>query len=263
MDSIPEAPLEALAVEKRHEELEVLFLAVVRGRRHQEEVAGQAREELPQAVALGVLDLASEEGRGELVGFVADDEVPAGVGCGDLGLDVLVAGELVEAGDDKVILEKPVAGAGGLELVVGEDLEGKVEAKVELVLPLLGEASRADHEAALEVAPRDELFNKEARHYGLPCPGVVGEEKAQRLAREHRLVDGRDLVWEGLDERGVDREHGVEKVREPDAVRFGDQSKEGPPLRPFGASARQARPPSSSHCMWAPEIAHARRLAPP
>jgi hypothetical protein len=32
--------LEAVAVEQRHEELEVLFLAVVRRRRHQQEVAG-------------------------------------------------------------------------------------------------------------------------------------------------------------------------------------------------------------------------------
>ena len=76
--------------------------------------------------------------------------------------------------------------------------------RVEFVLPLLGEASRADDKAALEVATCDELFHKEPCHDGLPCPGVVGEEKAQGLARKHRLVDGRGPVREGIDERGVD-----------------------------------------------------------
>ena len=57
MDTVAEAALEAVPVEQGQEELEVLLLAVVRRRRHQQEVAGQAREELPQAVPFRVLDL--------------------------------------------------------------------------------------------------------------------------------------------------------------------------------------------------------------
>ena len=49
VDAVAEAALEAVAVEQRHEELEVLFLAVVRRRRHQQEVPRQRREELARA----------------------------------------------------------------------------------------------------------------------------------------------------------------------------------------------------------------------
>ena len=142
--AIAEATLEAVAVEQRHKELEVLFLSVVRRGRHQEEVARQRREELAQPVALRVLDLATEEGRGELVRFVANHEVPPATFGLELLLNVLVARQLVEAGDDQVVLEEPVAGPSGLELVVGENVEGKLKAAVELVLPLLREAPGAD-----------------------------------------------------------------------------------------------------------------------
>ena len=76
------------------------------------------------------------------MGLVADDEIPAAVGGLQLLLHVLVARELVEAGDDEVVLQEPVAAARRFQLVVGEDLEGQVKAAVELVLPLLGEAAR-------------------------------------------------------------------------------------------------------------------------
>ena len=60
-------------------------------------------------------------------------------------------------------------------------------------------------------------------HDRLAGAGVVGEQEAQRLARQHRLVDGRDLVRQRLDERGVDGEHRIEQMREADALRLGDE----------------------------------------
>jgi hypothetical protein len=57
----------------------------------------QRREQLPQAVAFGVLDLAAEIGGAELVGLVADDQIP--VGLQQLGLGIFVAAELVEPAD--------------------------------------------------------------------------------------------------------------------------------------------------------------------
>lgn len=45
-------------------------------------------------------------------------------------------------------------------------------------------------------------------------------------AREHLAVDGGDLVRQGFDARGVDGEVGIEQVRKPDAVGFGDQPQE-------------------------------------
>ena len=139
-------------------------------------------------------------------------------------MHVLVARELVQAGNDEVCFQEPVAGAGGFELVVGQDLEGKMETAVELVLPLLGEAAGADDEAALQVAAGDQLLDEQAGHDGLAGAGVVGQQEAQRLARQHALVDGRDLVRQRLDHRGVDGQHWIEQVCQADALGLGNQS---------------------------------------
>ena len=159
-------------------------------------------------------------------------------------LHVLVARELVEPGDDQVGLQEPVAGARGLQLVVGQDLEGQVEAAVELVLPLLGQAAGADDQAALQVAARDQLLDQQPGHDRLARAGVVGQQEAQRLARQHRLVDGRDLVRQRLDDRGVDGQHRVEEVGQADALRLGDQAEEGAvaveaPGRPCSTTSRR------------------------
>jgi hypothetical protein len=69
-------------------------------------------------------------------------------------------GELVQPGDDEVVLQEPVAGAGGFQLVVGENLKGQVEAAIEFILPLLGQTAGADDEAALQVAAGDQLFGE-------------------------------------------------------------------------------------------------------
>ena len=141
-------------------------------------------------------------------------------------LHVLVARELVEPGDDEVGFQEPVAGARGLELVVGQDFEGQVEAAVEFVLPLLGEAAGADDQAALQVAAGDQFLDEQPGHDGLAGAGIVGEQETQRLARQHGLVDGRDLVRQRFDQRGVDGEHRVEQMRKADAMRLGDEAEQ-------------------------------------
>ena len=71
--------LEAVAVEQREEELEVLLLAAVRGRGHQQEVAGDVAELLAELEALGLLELAAEVVGAHAVGLVDDHEVPVGL----------------------------------------------------------------------------------------------------------------------------------------------------------------------------------------
>ena len=249
MNAVAELALEAVAVEQRHEQLEVLFLAVVRRRRHQQKVACQRREQLRQPVALRVFDLAAEEGGGELVRLVADDQVPAAIGRLELLLHILVARELVEASDDEIGFQEPVAGARGLEFVVGQDLERQVEAPIEFVLPLLGEAAGANDQAALKVAAGDQLLDEEARHDRLAGARIVRQQKAQRLARQHALVDGRDLVRQRLDDRGVNGEHRIEQMGEMDALRLRHEaeqivrrrrsSRDAPPRRVRGAARRR------------------------
>jgi len=139
----------AVAVQQRHEELEVLFLAVVRGCRHQQEVPRRRRKQLAEPLPLDVLHLAAEKGRGQLVGLVADDQIPAAVRRLQLLLHVVVAGQLVERGNDQAAFEEPFARARGLELLVGENLERQMETFVQFVLPLLGKAARADHQTSL------------------------------------------------------------------------------------------------------------------
>ena len=126
------------------------------------------------------------------MGFVADDQVP--VGLLQLGLDVLVAAELVEAADDQRVFVEPVSGAGRFELVIGHDLEGKWNRRSSLVLPLLDQVPGAHNEAPLQVASGDQLLDQQPGHDGLAGAGIVGQQEAQRLAGQHLVVDGGDLV---------------------------------------------------------------------
>ncbi len=237
--ALAEPALEAVGVEERHEQLEVVFLAVVRGRRHQEEVPGAAGQTLPELVALGVLDLAAEVGGRHAVRFVADDEVPFARGE-ELGLEVLVAAQHVEPRDPEARLVEGIAGAARLDPVAREDREVEVELLGQLVLPLLDQVAGRDHKAAFEVAPDQQLLDQKRRHDGLAGAGIVGEQEAQRLARQHLAVDRGDLVRQRLDQRGRQRQVGIEQIGEPDALRLGCQPEQ------VAITAERPRPSRSS-----------------
>ena len=241
MHAVPEPTLKAVAVQQRHEELEVLLLAVVRGGGQQQEVTGQAGEQLPQVVALRVAHLAAGEGRRHLVRLVADHQIPAAVGRLELLLQRAIARQLVQPGDGEVALQEPVAGARRGQLVVGEDLDAEVEAAVQLVLPLLGQAAGTDHQTALQVAAGDQLLHQQAGHDRLAGTGIVGEQEAQRLPRQHRLVDRGDLMRQRLHEGGVDRQRGVEQMGEVNAQRLRHQPKE------ITVAVEAPRPPLLDH----------------
>ena len=91
----------------------------------------------------------------------------------------------------------------------------------QLVLPLLDQAAGRDDEAALEVAADQQLLDQKPGHDGLAGAGIVGEQEAQRLARQHLAVDGGDLVRQRLDQRGRQRQVGIEQVGQPDALGLG------------------------------------------
>ena len=110
--------LEAVAVEQGEEQLEVLFLARVGRGRHQQQVAGDLAEHLAQLEALGLLQLATEVVGAHAVGLVDDDQVP--LGFLELGLEFLVAGELVHAGDQQGIGVEDVEVDVGVDELVGQ-----------------------------------------------------------------------------------------------------------------------------------------------
>src|SRR5207253_1770499 len=97
VNSVSEFAFKAVAVEQGHEQLEVRLLAVVRRGGQKQEMAGQRREQLAEPVALRVLDLTPEVGGAQLVGFVANDQIP--ISLQELRLHVFVTAQLVQAAD--------------------------------------------------------------------------------------------------------------------------------------------------------------------
>ena len=156
-------------------------------------------------------------------GLVADDQVPLGALC-KLLLEVLIAGEHVEPGDQPVAVVEGIARARGFDHVARQDAELQSEFLAELVLPLLDEAPRGNDQAALQVAPGAQLLDQQPGHDRLARPRIVGQQEAQRLARQHLAIDGGDLVRQWIDQAGVNGEIGIEMMRERDPVRFRDQA---------------------------------------
>ena len=131
--------LEPVAVKQREEELEVLLLAAVRGRGHQQQVAGDVAEQLAELEALGLLQLAAEVVGAHAVGLVDDHEVP--LGLGQLGQEVLVARELIHPRDQQRVLLERRGAEHRLAELRREDLEREPELQIQLVLPLVDQAA--------------------------------------------------------------------------------------------------------------------------
>ena len=73
-----------------------------------------------------------------------------------------------------------------------------------------------------DVGAQQQLGDEEAGHDGLSGARVVGQQEAQRVLAQHRLVDGGDLVGQRVDRRGVDGQHRVDVLGQADAVGLGD-----------------------------------------
>ena len=219
---VAETALEAVGVEQGHEELEVFLLAVVRRRRHEKEVATTSAEQLSEPIALRVPDLRAEIARRHSVRFVAHDQIPL-LRSFEEALEVFISAQHVEPDDQTIRIVEGVPGARGFDSIASQQIEGQVELRSELVLPLLHQAARHDNEAALQVTSDQKFLDEQSRHDGLACSWIVGEQEAQRLAGQHLFIDGSDLVRQGFDTRSVDREIGIEEVSKPDAVCFRNQ----------------------------------------
>jgi hypothetical protein len=222
--ALDEPALELVTVEQGEEQLEVLLLARVRGRGHEQQVAGEPAEQLAELEALGPLDLGAEVVGAHPMGLIDDDQIPFGLG--ELGQQLIVAGQLIHPGDEQGVgLEHRLQAR--LRQLAGEDREVEAELEGQLVLPLFDEAARSDDEAALDVVADDQLLDEQARHDRLARAGVVGQQEAQRVAAEQIPVDRPDLVRQGPHIAGAHREHRVEHPGVGDPLGLGRQLEMG------------------------------------
>ena len=207
-------PREAVLIQQGHEQLEVLVLAVVRRRRHQQEVAGMVTHPLAHVVALSALHLTAEVVGAHAVGFIEHHQVPFG-GLLQPGLQLRIARELIHAGDQQRPLREGIAQAGGVDQVAGEQLELQLELLLQLVLPLLRQGARRHDQTALQLSPDQQFLDQQTGHDRLACAGVVRQQEAHWLAGEHVLVDRADLVGQRVDRAAANRHIGIEQVGQP------------------------------------------------
>ena len=90
-----------------------------------------------------------------------------------------------------------------------------------LVLPLFRQIARRHDQTTLQIAAGDQLLDEQTGHDGFAGTRVVRKDVPQRQAWQHLLINCRDLVWQGLNSRSVDRQIRVKQVCQMDAVRFG------------------------------------------
>lgn len=84
----------------------------------------------------------------------------------------------------------------------------------------------ANDQASLQVAAGDQFLDEQAGHDRLAGTWVVSKQEAERLARQHGLVDRCDLMRQRIDDGGVDRQHRIEQVGEANALGLGDEAEE-------------------------------------
>ncbi len=70
----------------------------------------------------------------------------------------------------------------------------------------------------MQVAAGDQLPDEEPRHDRLAGTGIVCKQEAQRLTRQHGLVDGSNLVGQRINDGGMHGQHRIKQVREADAM---------------------------------------------
>ena len=143
-------------------------------------MAGLVPQRLAQLEALGLPQIVAVAVRRHLVGLVHDHQVP--VGGLELGHQVLAPGELVDSGDEQVLVLERVAGQGGLDRGPRHHLEAEAKAVPHLVLPLLRQAAGCHHQAAGYITPQHQLPDEQTRHDGLARAGVVGQHELEGFA---------------------------------------------------------------------------------
>ena len=188
----------------------------------QQEMAGDPGKHSAELIALGIFNFTAPHGGGHFVRFVADDQVP--IRCAELVLQLLIARELVQAGNAEIYFVENISRYGGFQAVIGQNFKAQMEFLIELVLPLLGQIARRNDHAALQIAADDQLLQEQARHDGFARARIVGQNIAQRQPGQHFLIDRRNLMRQWLNGGGVDGQIRVEQMRQMNAIGLRNQA---------------------------------------
>ena len=129
-------------------------------------------------------------------------------------------------GDDLLLLQPLVDAELVADVAALEHEELLVELLLELALPLEGQVRGADHEDPLGETAQLELAHEKARHDGLAGPGVVGEQEPHRGQFEEVLVDGLELVREGVHAGDRETEIRVELIGDAQGMGLEAETKE-------------------------------------
>ena len=105
----------------------------------------------------------------------------------------------------------------------GDDAALQPEQGAKLPLPIAHEPRRRDDQHPANPAPGQHLAHVEPGHDGLAGASVIGKQKAQRLLRQHSLVDRNSLVWKRVDPCSLACERRIELVSVRQTVGFRDQ----------------------------------------
>lgn len=140
-------------------------------------IAGTDRaEELAEVETLGLSEFTTPPVGGHAVCLVDDDQVPfaAREPVGDL----LIARQLIHAGDHDRMCGKRVGVDAGVDQLTCEDGCGDAELGIEFVLPLIHEPAGRDDQQTREVAPQHQFLGVEPGHHRLAGTGIVGKEES-------------------------------------------------------------------------------------
>jgi hypothetical protein len=111
----------------------------------------------------------------------------------------LVARQLVHARDQQRVLLKRRGAEHRLAELRGENLKREAELQIQLVLPLVHQATGRDDQTALDVLSEDQLLDVEAGHDRLARARVIGQQEPQRRARQQLAIDRPQLMRQRLD----------------------------------------------------------------
>ncbi len=217
MNAIAELAVEAVGVEQREEELEVLFLAVVRRRGHQQQVADLCAELLREAKASRSFRALIRSSGRRVCALRRRRRDPS-----RRAQSLSCSSSLRESWSRRtislcVIVERVAAGRGLFQMRrVNAEFEPKF--LEQFVAPLLDQTSGSNDENAVRIRPHDEFADVKASHDRLAGARVVGKNEPQWLARQHGFVDRGDLVRKRFNVGCVNCHHRIEQEGQVDAL---------------------------------------------